>query len=295
VSEEAGAKIWRRRRGSFGVDEDESSTAILSGEREAQGIGRGCRAVLDGDGDVIGVSAEVKGRVGPGVKVTGAAESLTCAAGGGLACVVDDDDGSVVLALHFAEKGEECGDFGGAVFVNAMEADERIEQDDAGLMQSQGPVDAKPVAVEIEAERWCGDDTEGQVGEVEVAAGAEACEALLHRRRGVLRHVEENGPGVVDGEAAEARSVARNGEDELEGEPALAAFGGSADDADAGSCPGGIDEPAAEGVGVGELSGAHDGENFGIGHGFWVSGAGANSSSTASAMVGSSTKDWSLS
>lgn len=213
--------------------------------------------------------------------------------------VVNDEDGDVVLALHFAEEREESGDFTGTIFIDAVEADERIEEEHAGAMCAEGAIDAGAIAVEIESEYGSSDDVERNAGEVEAALQAEAGEAKLDVGGSVLGEVDEGGPRVVDGEAAEAGGVGGNGEGEVECEPALAAFRRAADDADTGASPEGFDEPSALRSRIGEKRGAHDRQGVGIdgvgSHAFWVRAAGARSSSTAMARVASSTKLWSFS
>ena len=77
--------------------------------------GRG--AVLDREGEIAAfagtaIAAQIEIGSAPGVKLGGAAQSLAGAdAAGALLGMVDDDDGEAVLALQFAQIGEQRRDF----------------------------------------------------------------------------------------------------------------------------------------------------------------------------------------
>jgi hypothetical protein len=294
LGEESLVEIVVRRFGGH-IGKLEAHVAPVIGEDDVEGIRCGGSAMLDADGELVVMAADVECRVRPSVEVAGAAKSLAGGTPRVLPGVMDDDDGDVVLALHLAEEGEERGDFRGAVFVDAMKADEGVEQEKARSVLAEGAVDAESVAIEIETQRGGGDDVEGDAREGEASGSRETEESLLDVGGAVFRHVDEGGPRIVDGEAAEAGGVTSNGQGQIEAEPALAALRRSADDADAGPRPEGVDEPAAVGLRVGEVGGADDRERVGVGHAFWVRGAGERSSSTARAMMGSSTKDCSRS
>lgn len=282
--------------GVAGVQNVEVHWAVIEAdESEVEGL-RGRRgAVFDRDGEVIAEAADVESAVGPGVEVTGATERLAgVSTEAAFLGVMDDDDGDVVLALHLAEEREESGDITGAILVDAVQADEGIEEEDARSMGAKGAIDAAAIPVEIEAESGSGNDVERNASEVEPAVEAEAGEAELDVGGSVFGHVDECGSRIVHGEAAEAGGAAGDGECEVEGEPALAALGGTADDANAGASPERLDEPSALGPRIGEKRGAHDGEGVGVSdgrsHAFCVRVAGVSSSSTAMARVASSTK-----
>jgi hypothetical protein len=115
-------------------------------------------------------------------------------------------------------------------------------------------------------------------------------EARLDDGGRVLGHVHQDAARLSDGECAETGRRAGNGQGHVEAEPALAALGRAADDADAGARPERVDEPAALIAELLQESGAHDGQAVGVGlHGFPV---GARlSSSIAASSTCSSTKD----
>ena len=177
-----------------------------------------------------------------------------------LARVVDDDDGEVVGALQLAQVAEQGGHLAGLVLVDAMQAHEGIEQEQARGLAPHGLGEAVLVAREIEPHAGRGDDADGERGEIEAAVAAEAGESCLDDGRGVLGHVDQHAAGLGDGEGVEAGRAAGDGDGQIEPEPALAALGRAANDADAGAGPEVRDEPAAGGVGLVQVGGAHDGE-----------------------------------
>jgi hypothetical protein len=82
---------------------------------------------------------------------------------------MDEHDRQVELALEGAEVGQQSGDFAGVVFVDGMQADQRIEQEQAGPEAACGLEESTAVRLAIEAERGCGDDVESDGGQFEAA------------------------------------------------------------------------------------------------------------------------------
>lgn len=192
-----------RRGGVIRLDDVEVSWPVVDGHQsEVKGLRGGSSAVLDSDGEVITEAADVDSAVGPSVEVSRPAEGLTGVYGTTLLGVMDDDDGDVVLALHLAKEGEESGDIGGTIFVDAVKANERIEEEHAGRVGAECAVDAGTIAVEIEAESGSGDDIERNASEVETAVAAEPGEAELEISGSILGEVDKSGAWVVHGEAA---------------------------------------------------------------------------------------------
>jgi hypothetical protein len=249
-------------------DVEVDGPVVARDEGEVEGIRSGSCAMLDGDGEMIAEATDVKGAVGPGVEVAGAPEGLAgVCPEAALLGVMDDEDGDIVLALHFPEEGEESGDLAGAVFIDAVEPDEGIEEQDAGTVGAEGTIDAGAIAVEIETERGSSDDIERDPCEVESAVEAETGKAELNVGGSVFRHVDEGRPRVVHGEATKAGGVTGNRQSQIQGKPAFATLGRAADDTDTGASPEGFDEPSALGPRIGEKRGPHDGEDVGIGGG----------------------------
>jgi len=238
--------------------------AIIAGEGELQGLGGRGRTVLDREHERVSGASQVEIRVAPGVQIAGAAEALSglCAGGSILAGVVGDDDGEVEFTLERAQVGEEGGDIAGAVFVDAMEAHEGVEHEQSRPEPAHGVGESRLIALEIEAKLRRGDDVEGELGEVASTMPRDAGESRLDNAERVFGQVDERAPRIVDFELAEAGGVGGDGEGHFEAEPALAALGRAAEDADARACPEPIDEPPAVVVGLFEHRGAHDGQRL---------------------------------
>ncbi|MEJ7604483.1 MAG: hypothetical protein WKG01_41895 [Kofleriaceae bacterium] len=89
-------------------------------------------AMFDGEHELTAVPPQVEERVGPGEEIAGAAEALAGSTGGSvLACVMDDDDRDIERALKLAEVAEQGGDLTGVVLIDAVQADKRIEDQEA--------------------------------------------------------------------------------------------------------------------------------------------------------------------
>ena len=244
--------------------ERESVGALSEFERHA-GHGRS-GAVLDGQGDIavfaeIAVAAEVEVGIAPGMELGGASQGLTGAdVAGALLGVVDDDDGDGVAALQLAQIGEQRRHFAAGVLIDAMQAHEGIEDEQARAPFGDGLIEASAVGLEIEPHGGCGDDLDVEIGEAEAGGGADAVEPPAHDVERVLGGVEQNAPGAWHGEAAQARNAGRDRDGEVQGEEGFAALGLAADDPDRllGPQPG--DEPALVLGAIGEAPGGLDGQ-----------------------------------
>jgi hypothetical protein len=246
---------------------------IVRGERQRDGLnGWGC-AMLDGEEKFTAMSAEIEVAVAPGVEIAGPAQALAGRRRGSaiLARVMDDDDGEIELALQSPEISEEGRDIAGVVFVDPVQADEGVEEQQARPQLAHGLEEATLIAIQIEAQRGGGDDVDGQGGEIESAMATEPGDACLDDGGRVLRHVEQHATGASDVEATKARRGARDREGDVEREPTLAALRSAADDADARTCPELVYEPLVIRVRLVEIGGAHDGQDVVLGIHYEVS------------------------
>ena len=131
---------------------------IVVDEPEVDGRrGRG-GAMLHGEPQAVALAAQVEGAVGEGPQVPGAAQGLAVLGGARFAGMVHDDDGEVAASLQVAETGEESGDLLSIIFIDTVKSDEGIEKEEAGTDSAHGFEEPGPIAVEIEAEPWRGDD-----------------------------------------------------------------------------------------------------------------------------------------
>ena len=89
------------------------------------------------DDAIVAVAAEIEVGIAPGVEFGRSAQSLTGADGAGaLPGVVDDGDGDGVTALQFAQEGEQRRDFAADILIDAMQAHERIEDEQPRLQRA---------------------------------------------------------------------------------------------------------------------------------------------------------------
>jgi hypothetical protein len=84
--------------------------------------------MFGGQGQLLAAAAQVEIGVAPTVQFTGTTEGLPGAAGMGVfAGMVNQEHGQVELALQLAQEGEQARDLGRIVFIDAMQPNEGIE------------------------------------------------------------------------------------------------------------------------------------------------------------------------
>ena len=93
--------------------------------------------MFGGQGQLGAFAAQVEIGVTPAVEFTGTAQGLAGAAGVGSLCGRGEPAGrpNWKLTLEFPQVGEQRGDLGGVVFIDAVQPDQRIE-DRAGCGRS---------------------------------------------------------------------------------------------------------------------------------------------------------------
>ena len=253
----------RRLRLARFADFEREGVGALS-EFECHGGHGRSGAVLDGQGDIaavagIAVAAEVEVGIAPGMELGGAAQGLAGAdVAGTLFGVVNDNHGDAVAALQLAQIGEQRRHLAAGVLIDAMQAHEGIEDEQARLQFGDRLVEASAVGLKIEPHGGCGDDLNVEIGKAEAGGGADAVEPPAHDVERILGGVEQNAPGAWHGEAAQARNAGRDRDGEVEGEEGFAAFWLTADDADRLLGPQGGDEPALFLGAIGEAPGGLD-------------------------------------
>ena len=65
--------------------------------------------------------------------------------------MINHDNGEAEETLEFAEVGEDRGDIGGSVFVDAVQANEGVEEEELGLKQFDGLSESVLVLESIES------------------------------------------------------------------------------------------------------------------------------------------------
>lgn len=222
----------------FGGRDNVEMDILVADEHEADGLGRGGSAMLDGEQELCAASADEQQRVRPREEVAGAAEALSgLASRAVLARVVHDEDGDVMRALQLTQITEQRRDLTGIILIDAVYTHKRIEHEKPRCVLGNGIAETGLVVRAIEPERGRGDEVDGKVRKVEAAVTADTGETRLDDGRGILGHVEQDGADVAALEDAETRRAARDRERHFESEPRFADLGGTAKDTDARSRP----------------------------------------------------------
>ena len=124
---------WRRCLG-LPIDHLERQCVGPLGEFERDGGHGGSCAVLDREGEIIAIAAEIEVGVAPGVEFGGSSQSLAGPdVAGALLGVVDEEHRDGMATLQFAQEGEQGCDFATGIFVDAVQAHEGIEDEQAWL------------------------------------------------------------------------------------------------------------------------------------------------------------------
>ena len=221
----------------IGLDGPQGEGVIALGEFERDaGDGRG-GAMLDGERDaVVAVAAEVEIGIAPGVEFGRSAQGLAGTDGSGaLPGMVDDGDGCGMASLQFAQEGEQRCHVAADVLVDAMQAHERIEDQEPRLEGGDGLLETRAVGLEIEAQAGRGDHLDVEFGESGTGGGTDALEAAADDVQRVFGGIEQDATGPRDREAAQAGGSGGDGDGQIEGEEGFAAFGLAADDPDGSS------------------------------------------------------------
>ena len=101
-----------------------------------------------------------------------------------------DEHGEMVLSLQRAQVREQRRDFAAGVFVDAVQAHERIKHQEARLELRDGVFEALAVSGLVEAHGGGGDDVHVKVFEFAGRGGTDALEPAAHDMQGVLGRVQ---------------------------------------------------------------------------------------------------------
>src|SRR5260370_32240795 len=158
---------------------------------------------------------------------------------------MDDDDPDLVAALELTQVGEQRRDLARDVLVDAVQADERVEDEEARPERGDGRGEAVAIPGVIEAEGRRGDHVDLQRREVDAGGAADALQAPANEMQGILGGVEQHAAGPTDRVLPQAGGAGGDRDGQGEGEAGLAALGLAADDADRLLSPEVLDPPAA--------------------------------------------------
>jgi hypothetical protein len=163
-------------------------------EVELEGRRRSGEAMLDLKGEEMIFSGEVEIGIGPCRDVGAAAESLCRIRGFGFAGVMDEEDGEVEVALHGPEGTEELRDISGGVFVEASDADERVEDEELRSDVFYSGSESVEIRLTVEAEDRDIEEEERDVEKGEVTSFCDVFETSAKHGESVLGAVEEDRP-----------------------------------------------------------------------------------------------------
>ena len=176
--------------------------------------------------------------------------------------MMDENDGDGMPPLQVPQIGEQWRHLAADVLIDLMEADEGVKDEQARFQTCDGLFEAGAVGIEVEAQTGGGDHLDIELGEIAAGGGADAVEPAPHDMQGILGGVEEDAPGPLHGEAAQAGRAGRDGDGKVECEEGFAALRLAADDADGFLGPQAVDQPALFLCPLGEGIGGSDGSRF---------------------------------
>ena len=176
------------RRGIGGVDLAEAQRGPLAvvGEFDLHVVEAGGGAVLDGHDDLPVAAPQVEIRIAPGVQFRAPAQGLSRPCGAALSGMMDEQHGGPEAALDVAQEAEDGGDLGDGIFVDAVQPDEGVEDDEAG---ADAPEEASGTAAGARARKRTGSRplTPGQEKIVRAALAAGVGPAAIARQFGIAR------------------------------------------------------------------------------------------------------------
>ena len=171
---------------------------------------------------------------------------------------MDDGDGDGMASLQFAQEGEQRCHVAADILVDAMQAHERIEDEEPRLEGGDGFLETSAVGLEIKAQAGRGDHLDVELGEADADGGADAIDPAADDMECVFGGIEQDATRACHREAAQAGDARGDGDGQIEGEEGFAAFWLAADDPDGLFGPQPIDEPALLLGAVGEAPGRLD-------------------------------------
>ncbi len=206
-------------------------------------LGRG-GAMFGGQGQLGAFAAQVEIGVAPAVQFAGTAQGLAGAAGVGVfAGVMNQQDGQLELALQFPQVREQRGDLGGVVFIDPMQPDQRIQDQQDGPLLLDGVGKALAIGGGIQPERGRGNDLHRQGGKRDLRGSGNAFQALAHHGQRVFGRKEQHRAAAPHRELPQAGGAGSDADRHIQGQEAFAAFGFAAQDADGLIGPESFDQP----------------------------------------------------
>ena len=174
-----------------------ASAGVIGGQQmERQRRWRGCSTMLDGEPQAVGPAGEIEVGIAPGPEIAAAAQRLAGKGGAALAGMVDEEDGGVEGACQLTQCGENGGDLAGVIFIGALEAYERIKDQQLGALAGERKVEPVQVLGTVETERSVKDEPDIECGEVGAARVRDALDATFDLMGRAFSREDEHRPGT---------------------------------------------------------------------------------------------------
>src|SRR5271157_3002829 len=132
--------------------------------------------------------------------------------------MMDDRDGDGVTTLQVTQEGEQRRDLAADILIDAVQANERIEDEQPRLQPGDGLIEPCAVGLEIEAQAWGRDHLDVEFGEADTGGGEDALEAATDDMERVLGGIEQYTTRARDREAPQAGDAGGDGDRQIEGE-----------------------------------------------------------------------------
>ena len=179
-------------------------------EGDADWIWRRRTAMLEREHQTAAPADEIRRGVRPGMEVGAAPQGLSELSAGALTHVVDDGDRDGVLTLELAQQAEQTRDICGAVFIDAMHAHERVQEQQRGSELLQGRSKPALIIHEIEPDARCRDDVQVELSNVETAMTTQTLDTTPDLVERIFCQVDECGAFARDLESTEASGARRD-------------------------------------------------------------------------------------
>jgi len=108
--------------------------------------------MLTAQEEMMSSALEVEIGVAPGMKIGAAAKGLACVIGGAFSGVVDESEGEVKGPRELAKSGEDGGDLSGVVFIDTLEPDVRVKDQEHGLVALKGFAESSELVGAVDSE-----------------------------------------------------------------------------------------------------------------------------------------------
>ncbi len=170
--------------------------------------------------------------------------------------MVHQQDGAVVDSLQFAQIPEQWRDLVGCVFIDTVQANEGVKDEQGRADVGNGLLQALLILRDIEEQPWSRDDEQRQLLDIDLGGRTDAFDALTHHRQRILGRKQQHRPCAPDWVPAQTGRSRSDTNGRIESQKALAAFGLSSQDANGLIGPEVFNEPFVPLLFLCQLAGA---------------------------------------